>query len=332
MRNRAKLTMVFGPRKDDLWRLAAAEGRNLFETILSTKAVKLLETFLNGGASARSNISVWFAPRAAGPVSFLVFWPEKAGGSLFVLEGAAPLFQRDAVSDRGGLQKTVLVVEDEADVADLVRYNLTKAGFRVIMARDGLSGFEAARRDHPDVVVLDLMLPEMHGEEVCCRLKSDESTARIPVIMLTAKAAERDRVAGLELGADDYVVKPFSPRELVLRVQAILRRTRPADSGAALTVGPLVLDRGSFQIRLGGKRLDLTSIEFKLLAMLMENQGRPLDRETLLRDVWGYRSMLDTRTVDTHVRRLRNKLGEFAGSIETVRGEGYRLRGGAEPR
>lgn len=221
--------------------------------------------------------------------------------------------------------KLVLVVEDEPDVRSLVRYGLRKAGFRVHEASDGLSGLRSARQERPDVIILDLMLPEMEGEEVCRQLKSGSSTSAIPVIMLTAKAQPADRIAGLELGADDYVSKPFSPRELVLRVQALLRRAQGSVSAEVFSAGSLEFDRTSLEIRCAGKRLELTAIEFKLLATLMEKRGRVLSRNTLLRDVWGYRGSVDTRTVDTHMRRLRQKLGSSATGIETVRGEGYRL-------
>ena len=222
--------------------------------------------------------------------------------------------------------ETVLVIEDEADVLELLRYNLDRAGFRVLLAGDGRSGLAEARTARPDVIVLDLMLPEMRGEEVCRKLKSSGDTASIPVIMLTAKAQVDERVAGLELGADDYVAKPFSPRELILRIEGLLRRVRSAGSGDKLRVGPFELDRGIFEIRLDGEKLELTAIEFKLLAMMMEKRGETLPREMLLRDVWGYRSVVDSRTVDTHMRRLRSKLGAHAESIETVRGEGYVFR------
>lgn len=221
----------------------------------------------------------------------------------------------------------VLVIEDEEDVIDLVRYNLTRAGFRVAVEKDGLSGLKAARREPPDAIVLDLMLPEMRGEQVCRELKSENATAAIPILMLTAKALPEERVAGLELGADDYLAKPFSPRELVLRLEAVLRRLRAAAKAGVLRVGPFELDRGTFEVRMDGTKLDLTSIEFKLLAMLLEKRGRALGRDALLRDVWGYRNLMDTRTVDTHIRRLRSKLGIHAGMLETVRGEGYRIRG-----
>jgi two-component system phosphate regulon response regulator PhoB len=224
---------------------------------------------------------------------------------------------------------TVLLIEDEEDVRDLLRLHLKKAGFRVLQAADGLAGLKLARERRPDVVVLDLMLPEMRGEDVCRQLKQGEATAPMAVIMLTAKAGPRERVAGLELGADDYVTKPFSPRELVLRVQAVLRRAAQ-DGGGALRVGPFSLDRGNFTVLVEGERLDLTTIEFKLLVMLMENRGRAISRETLLRDVWGYRNFVNSRTVDTHVRRLRSKLGAYAGWIETVRSEGYIFRAAKE--
>jgi|688.fasta_scaffold77384_5 two-component system phosphate regulon response regulator PhoB len=225
-----------------------------------------------------------------------------------------------------GSKEAILVIEDETDVRDLVRYNLTKAGFRVITAPDGLAGLKAAREERPHAIVLDLMLPEMRGEDVCRELKARESTAAIPVIMLTAKAQTGERVAGLELGADDYMSKPFSPRELVLRVQAVLRRVRTSGTASdKLTVGPFEIDRGTFEVRLDGEKLDLTGIEFKLLVMLIDKRGHSLSRDVLLRDVWGYRNVIDSRTVDTHMRRLRAKLGDFADRIETVRGEGYRF-------
>jgi two-component system phosphate regulon response regulator PhoB len=246
----------------------------------------------------------------------------------FCLERVALLLSVHAVSDTPTAQDTVLVVEDEADVLELVRYNLSKAGFRVLVARDGAAGLQAARDETPDAIVLDLMLPELSGEEVCRELKADDATASIPVIMLTAKAQPEERVAGLELGADDYVTKPFSPRELVLRVQAVLRRLRTAGPGETLTLGVFELDRGTFEVRLAGEKLDLTAIEFKLLAALMEKRGSPLTREVLLRDVWGYRHPIESRTVDTHMRRLRGKLGRHADCLETVRGAGYRFIAG----
>lgn len=223
------------------------------------------------------------------------------------------------------MAETVLIVEDEPDVAALLRYNLNRAGYTVSIAEDGLAGLEKARAERPDLVILDLMLPEMTGEKVCRALKADPSTAGIPVIMLTAKDQPEDRIAGFELGADDYVPKPFSPRELVLRVQALLRRLQTATRSEQLEVGPFLVDKNAFEIRLAGQRLDLTTTEFKLLTLLIDRRGRTQSRETLLFDVWGYQNAIDTRTVDTHMRRLREKLGEHAARLETVRGEGYRF-------
>jgi len=220
---------------------------------------------------------------------------------------------------------TVLVIEDEADVLDLVRYHLEKAGFRVIVAPDGAAGLTKARAEKPDAIVLDLMLPGICGEDVCRELKRTDDTASIPVIMLTAKAQPEERVAGLELGADDYVAKPFSPRELVLRVEGVLRRLRMPTHSEKLSLGPFELDRGTFEVRLEGEKLDLTAIEFKLIAALMDKRGAPISRTDLLRDVWGYRNPIDSRTVDTHMRRLRAKLGAYADCLQTLRGEGYRF-------
>lgn len=220
---------------------------------------------------------------------------------------------------------TVLVVEDETDVVDLLRYNLTKAGFTVLIANDGLQGLEIARKNRPDIMVLDLMLPGMDGKAVCKALKKDSDTESLPIVMLTAKSEPSERVAGLELGADDYVTKPFSPRELVLRVQALLRRLRTSAKGDILEVDEFQADRTAFEVRLEGKRLDLTTTEFKLLTIMMERRGRIQSREELLFDVWGYQNAIDTRTVDTHMRRLREKLGKFSSRLETVRGAGYRF-------
>lgn len=259
---------------------------------------------------------------------FSCFLTGITGGSLFVFERVGRLPSVLRVKAAPTAPDTVLVIEDEADVLELVRYHLTKAGFRVIAARNGRSGLEKARAEKPDLIVLDLMLPELPGEQVCRELKAGPATSVIPVIMLTAKAQPEERVAGLELGADDYLAKPFSPRELVLRVQAILRRLRAPGGGDKLALGPFELDRGSFEVRLNGAKLDLTAIEFKLVAALMEKRGVPMSREVLLRDVWGYRNPIDSRTVDTHMRRLRAKLGEHADCFETVRGEGYCFKAG----
>jgi len=223
------------------------------------------------------------------------------------------------------MEDTVLVVEDEADVADLLRYNLTRAGFGVLVAGTGDEGLELARGQRPDIVVLDLMLPGLTGQEVCRLLKGDANTAAIPIVMLTAKGEPEERVRGLELGADDYVTKPFSPRELVLRVQALLRRIRTTPRTEIVEVEGLYLNKASFEARRDGERLDLTTTEFKLLSLMLERRGRTLTRETLLREVWGYKASVDSRTVDTHMRRLREKLGAYSNRMETIRGEGYRF-------
>ncbi len=224
------------------------------------------------------------------------------------------------------MAETVLIIEDEQDVVDLIRYNLNRAGFTVSIAENGLVGLEKARAERPDVIILDLMLPEMTGEKVCRALKEDASTAAIPVIMLTAKDQPADRITGFELGADDYVPKPFSPRELVLRVQALRRRVETSHRADLVEVDGFTVDKAAFEIRLRGQRLDLTTTEFKLLTLLVDRRGRTQSRETLLFDVWGYQNAIDTRTVDTHMRRLREKLGADAERLETVRGEGYRFR------
>jgi two-component system phosphate regulon response regulator PhoB len=224
------------------------------------------------------------------------------------------------------MKPTVLVVEDEPDVLDLVSHHMRRAGLEVYRALTGDEGLLMARRHFPNVILLDLMLPGLDGLEVCRQLKADPATASIPVLMLTAKAGTKNRVKGLEIGADDYVPKPFSPRELVLRVQALLRRTKQqGPSQTMLRAGNIELDKSRFEALLDGEKLQLTLTEFKLLSALMEKRGRILSRETLLTEVWGYQKNIDTRTVDTHMRRLREKLGTHAASIETVRGEGYRF-------
>jgi DNA-binding response OmpR family regulator len=220
---------------------------------------------------------------------------------------------------------TILVVEDEPDVVDLVRYHLRRAGFNVLIAFNGPAGLTAAIESRPDAIVLDIMLPQMTGIEVCKALRDANATADIPILFLTAKTEISDRIAGLELGVDDYITKPFSPRELVLRVQNLLRRLRAVPNSSVLVVDEFCLDKGNFEITIRGRRLDLTTTEFKLLVALVEHRGRTLSREILLQDVWGYKNVIDTRTVDTHVRRLREKLGPAADRIVTMRGEGYRF-------
>ena len=227
------------------------------------------------------------------------------------------------------MQHKILVVEDEADVIDMLGINLRAAGFNVVTVEDGATALARIRSEAPSLIILDLMLPRMSGLEICKVLKSDIATRHIPVIMLTAKAEEVDKIVGLELGADDYVTKPFSPRELVLRVNRSLRRGKDkVPSVEKLVIGQLTLDHARHEVLVKNSAVDLTATEFKLLALLMDRRGRVQGRDRLLNDVWGYESVIDTRTVDTHVRRLREKLGPLASYIETVRGVGYRISDG----
>jgi two-component system phosphate regulon response regulator PhoB len=222
--------------------------------------------------------------------------------------------------------KKILVADDEEDVLALVTSSLKAAGYSTLNADDGPAALASARSHLPALIVLDLMLPGMSGLEVCKALKSDSSTKHIPIIMLTAKADEVDRILGFELGADDYMTKPFSPRELALRVQSVLRRTTATPEVAdILKLGEITVDRVRHQVSVRGKEIELTATEFKLLTTLIERRGRVQSRDVLLNDVWGYESSIDTRTVDTHVRRLREKLGKVADCIETIRGFGYRM-------
>lgn len=220
---------------------------------------------------------------------------------------------------------TILVVEDEEDILDLVAFNLQKEEYEVLKASNGNDGLALALKHIPDLIVLDLMLPGRDGFEVFKGLREDSRTRETPVLMLTAKAEVSDRIAGLKLGADDYVAKPFSPRELVLRVKALLRRATKAAPGTKMEAGPFQLDKSTFKSYLNGEEMDLTTTEFKLLSTLLEANGQPVERFALLRDVWGYTDMVHTRTLDTHVKRLREKLGEEAHWIQTVRGVGYAL-------
>ena len=221
----------------------------------------------------------------------------------------------------------VLVVEDEADIRDLLAFHLEREGYQVTRATTGPEALRQLRAAPPDLVILDLMLPELDGLEVCRRLRADPATATLPVIMLTAKGDEVDRVVGLELGADDYVVKPFSPKEMLARVRAVLRRARTPLSGAPLTVGGITLDGATHQATVSERPLTLTPKEFDLLRALLEARGRVLSREFLLDRVWGYARAgeIESRTVDVHVRRLRAKLGPEGERILTVKNVGYRL-------
>lgn len=221
---------------------------------------------------------------------------------------------------------TVLVVDDEADIVELISFNLQRQGLRVMTARDGLSAVQLAKDAQPDLVVLDLMLPGRDGFGVFKDLRADTRTSQIPVIMLTARGEIDDRIAGLELGADDYVTKPFSPKELTLRVQALLKRSKKIVADSTLKHGSFHLERNTLKLYLAGQPIDLTATEFKLLRLLIEANGEPQTRDELLREVWGYQTdTVLTRTLDTHVKRLREKLGEFANCIETIRGVGYRF-------
>ncbi len=220
----------------------------------------------------------------------------------------------------------VLIVEDEEHIANLVKYNLDKAGFRSIIVKNGEDALVILNKKPVDLVILDIMLPEMDGLEVCRRIKRNERIASVPIIMLTAKGEEMDRIVGFELGAHDYVVKPFSPRELVLRVKAILDYGRPNEKiSNILAADELEIDISKHKVRISGNDINLTSMEFKLLSILMKRRGRVQERDTLLRDVWDVDADVTTRTVDTHVKCLRRKLGRMGKFIETVRGIGYRF-------
>jgi two-component system phosphate regulon response regulator PhoB len=233
------------------------------------------------------------------------------------------------VSDpRAPAEQRVLVVDDEADIVALVAYHLARAGYRVSTASTGPDALEAARREQPALLVLDLMLPGLSGYEVLEQLRADPSTRDIAVLMLTARREEQDRIRGLSLGADDYLTKPFSPQELVLRVGAILRRMRstPTDTSSAITLGPLEIDTAAHVVRVSGEPVELTPTEYKLLLLLAERRGRVQARAHLLQSVWEAAPDIQTRTVDMHVQRLRAKLGAAGDMVETVRGFGYRLR------
>jgi two-component system phosphate regulon response regulator PhoB len=220
----------------------------------------------------------------------------------------------------------ILVVDDEPEAVELLEFNLKQAGYVVSTAGDGAEALKRARTQTPDLIVLDVMLPEMDGFEICKSLRLDAATAKIPIVMLTAKAAEIDRVLGLELGADDYLTKPFSPRELLLRIKKILSRGQTEEKlRDQLRYGDLLIDVPRHVASWKGKTIELTATEFRLLTVLSQRSGRVQSRDQLLRDVWEYDSLIDTRTVDTHMRRLREKLGPASKHLDTVRGVGYRF-------
>ncbi len=226
-------------------------------------------------------------------------------------------------------RETILIVEDEKDIAGLIAHHMEAAGFKVVVAHDGATAFKEMKKRLPDLILLDLMLPDMDGTEICKILKQKEATRNIPIIMVTAKSEEVDRIVGLELGADDYVVKPFSTRELSLRVKGILKRLKGVkEEQKVLKHGELALDVDAHVVSIAGKRLDLTLTEFKLLKELLLNRDRVRSRETLLNNVWGYTFEGYNRTVDTHIQRLRHKLGSHGKMIATVRGIGYMIKEG----
>lgn len=224
-------------------------------------------------------------------------------------------------------KERILIIEDDKHIAKLLNYNLEKAGFNCRVASTGEEGFDFLSSYPVDLVILDIMLPGMDGFEVCRRIKGDSRLKKISVLMLTAKGEEVDRIVGLELGADDYMVKPFSPRELILRIKAILRRgiTRE-DEKEVICYKNLSIDKARHKVSLGNKEIELTQMEFRLLSTLLERQGRVQTRDRLLEDVWGMSSEANTRTIDTHIKRLREKIGPLGHCIETVRGMGYRFK------
>lgn len=219
----------------------------------------------------------------------------------------------------------ILVVEDEIDIAQLVSFNLERAGYKVTIAGDGREGLEQALHLQPTLVVLDLMLPGMDGYQVLKEMQRDSRTHGIPVLMLTAKSQIDDRIKGLELGADDYLTKPFSPKELILRVQAIIKRNRSTPGSVVFSFGPFRFDKNNLAFYLNDEPLSLTSTEFKLLLYLCQRAGQPQNRNDLLRVVWGYNDEVHSRTLDTHMKRLRQKLGDASDYIQTVRGVGYQV-------
>lgn len=226
------------------------------------------------------------------------------------------------------MPKKIVVIEDDQDILNLLSHYLGKEGYSVKSAQDGARGLKLIKQETPDLVVLDLMLPELDGLEVCKRLRMDPRTSTLPMIMLTAKGEESDKIVGLELGADDYVTKPFSPKELVARVKALLRRSEHREEGEqpSYRYGPLVLDVTRHEVKAGGKEIRLTAKEFGLLVQLLKNKGRVLTREVLLDTVWGYDSEVTTRTVDVHIRRLREKIPVLSEAIVTVKSYGYKLK------
>lgn len=219
-----------------------------------------------------------------------------------------------------------MIVEDEKDILDLISMNLQRQGYKVLTAVNGVEGVERAKTFVPDLLILDLMLPGKDGYTVFKELREDPRTRTIPVLMLTAKGDIAHRIAGLEMGADEYMGKPFSPRELMLRVKALLKRTKRVTVDASIKVGDFLLERNSLKAFIAGRQVDLTATEFKLLRVLIESGGMVMERDALLREVWGFSDNTMTRTLDTHVKRLREKLGDFSGCVRTLRGIGYQFK------
>jgi len=224
-------------------------------------------------------------------------------------------------------KEKILVIEDDKHISKLVKYNLEKTGYDCTIVEDGEKALDVLNKQGIDLILLDIMLPKMDGFEVCRLIKQDTKLKNIPIIMLTAKGEEVDRIVGLELGADDYVIKPFSPRELMLRIKAILKRGKQEELPKDIIKrGTLIIDVPKHRVTVNNKEVELTPIEFKLLVTLIERKGRLQSRDRLLTDVWGIDAEIYTRTVDTHIKRLREKLGKAGDSIETVRGLGYRFK------
>lgn len=227
------------------------------------------------------------------------------------------------------MQQTILIIEDDADIAESLEYNFKREGFRTITAESGEKGLKLAldEKTAPALIILDLMLPGMTGMELCRRLRREPSTEKMPIVMLTAKASEADKIFGLEMGADDYVVKPFSFKELIARIRAVLRRTETESGEKGYSDERLTIDYPDMRVECEGAPIKLTRKEFALLEHLVRNMGRVATRQQLLDNVWGYSYFGDTRTLDVHIRRVRQKLGDCGGCIETIVGVGYRFTG-----
>ncbi|MEC7222873.1 MAG: response regulator transcription factor [Verrucomicrobiota bacterium] len=234
--------------------------------------------------------------------------------------------KKKVLGDKSKLMHKVLIAEDEADIRQLISFNLERESYDTLLAGDGQEAVLIAYNKIPDLIILDLMLPKMDGFSVFKELRLDSRTKDIPVIMLTAKAQLDDVIAGLEMGADDYLTKPFSPKELVLRVKALLKRVKTSKGSTIVKSGKIRLDKNTLHCFIEDKKIDLTPTEFKLLLLLIERVGNAQNRSDLLREVWGYRETANSRTLDTHMKRLREKLGELSRCIETVRGVGYQYR------